>query len=652
MMLRVIFRRNQHGTTVALALLVATLSIALGGHLTGAAALPGVRYSGTIPGGGSIKFDISPDGMTVDGIEFAWPDVATSCVGDLKPAGIITSNSFPIINGAFDGEIVGTAIDVKFSGTFGDNGTATGTVTAKYSGTTSCDFGTRAWTGSAPTTDSSPAPTVDVPEGPATVTVPGLVLVAGQRTFRIWAQNLDTSPRAVTVTYYNQDGSVVAGSSQTWTAAAGGHVEFNPPAALPASFRGLAVLTSDGPLAATVRSGPSSYAVPGGLSITRGYQQNPVMGTVWALPYVANALNQTYNTIISVVNTGTATACVQVTYDFVPGNGAIGSEGKPSVIDKGSGGAGCIVGYPVPVHGQITFGPAGAVTGVVPMPEATTNALMSARVSSTGASVAATVYAYLSGGLRKAESYGGFQVTGGPTEVGTEIAIPVALKTSDGYYSQILVSNTGDETANVAIDYSDGIETYTANLVIPAKGVANHSVYADSVVPIGFVGAARVHSDQPVAAVVFRSKMSTAGSFVDEDLYTAMKGTPIALAAQEVAFPDISRRDARTAGRDGINSWFSVSLTSGDSATISLSTIATLISTCATEGQFSEMRVISAPTVFYQNLDVDNGLGSAPACLVGATRLVSSTGILAVGNLVDDNIQGDQEAGYNPLRVR
>jgi len=459
------------------------------------------------------------------------------------------------------------------------------------------------------------------------------------------------------VAYYNQDGTPVPGGVETRSnVAAGSHGNFPlDTTTLPTPFRGLAVIYSDGPVDAVARQWPSSFSQPGANSISRGYPVSADPGSTVTLPYVSNALDATYDTLTTIANTGSQTACVQITYSFVPGAGSVGADGLPPLSDPGPGGGGCATGYPVAVDGQLTFGPEGAGAGILPMPGGTTDALMSATVTSTGASVAASVYAYLTNGSLKGESYSGFSVKPAPAtgprtdDLGTEISIPVALKTADGYYSEILISNPNPNPATITIDYETGTQTYPVNLTIPANGVGNHSVYADNVVPIGFIGAAVVHSSQPVAAVVFRSKMTTAYSYVDEDLYTAMNGVPVADGSTTANFPYVTRRINADAAHAGYNSWESVSVVGGGTAHLTLTTVAQGISnpTCTTSTTFTTTMTITGSFVFYQNADQDNGLGANPSCLVGTMTITSDVPIIAVGDVVNDLINGDQEGGYN-----
>ena len=126
------------------------------------------------------------------------------------------------------------------------------------------------------------------------------------------------------------------------------------------------------------------------------------------------------------------------------------------------------------------------------------------------------------------------------------------------------MSNANATAATATVTYTGNTGTYAVPLSIPANGTASHSVYeAAGGIPEGFVGAAKITSDQPLAAVLFRSKMTSAGSFVDEDLYTAVNGVPTDRATTSAKFPLIFRRAYATGGLGGYTTWLSVMVASG-----------------------------------------------------------------------------------------
>lgn len=411
-------------------------------------------------------------------------------------------------------------------------------------------------------------------------------------------------------------------------------------------FRGVGILSSDQPVNALLvrdiesASGQKSYSI---------HNSSPAGGDVVTLPYVANALNGTYNTRISIANAGATTSCVTVTYAFVDGT-------RSPVTDSGPGGNGCTTGYPVAVGGQVSFAP-DTVDGATAMPAATGNSLMAAIVTATGAPVTVAVDAYLSGGLRKLAAYDGFVVNASnpsASDTGTTIAIPLALKTADGYYSQVLLTNPNATVAHTTITYADANTglTYAVALIVAANGVATHSVYSDNVVPIGFVGAATVTSDQPLAAVLFRSKMTTAGSFVDEDLYSAVNGVPVARATTSAKLPLIFRHAYQAGSSDGYNTWVSVSVADGGTANLTISAVNDTQNGapgCSAPATYATARTISGSFIFYQNLNdaSRNGFGALPSCFWGGMTITSDRPIIAIANATNDLYSGDNDGTYN-----
>jgi len=461
------------------------------------------------------------------------------------------------------------------------------------------------------------------------------------------AENAGTAAATIAMDIYTPGGIYVSSASVTYSGVpVGGSRTFQQASntGLTAGFRGVGVISSDQPISAVlVREITSNADGRKSYSIHDAY---PAGANTISLPYIANALNSTYNTRMAIANTGTAVACVTIAYAFVSG-------GAGPYTDVGTGGSGCATGYPVPVGGQLTFAPDN-VDGATPMPVQTRNALMAATVTSTGSPVTVAVDAYLSDGTKKLASYDGFVVGGATPDIGTQLSIPLALKTPDGYYSQILLSNPNSSAANATIVYTDGQshQNYTVNLTVPANGTANHSVYSDSTVPTGFVGAATVTSNQPLAAVVFRSKMTTGGSFVDEDLYTAANGVPLGRGSAIARFPLVVRRLGQNGSGYGQNTWVSVSPANGGSATLTITSVADTVSapgSCSSAASYTTTVTISSPTVLYQNLDFNNGFGTAPTCFYGSMTITSNVPIIAVADSTNDLYNGDLDGMYNAL---
>ena len=110
---------------------------------------------------------------------------------------------------------------------------------------------------------------------------------------------------------------------------------------------------------------------------------------------------------------------------------------------------------------------------------------MAVTVTITNGSASAQVEAYTTAGAIKSAGYEGllFSASGPgapPPDLGTNITLPLGLKTPDGYYTQYLFSNPGTNVADVTLVYTGTTGTHTVKISIPAGGVANHSVYSDA----------------------------------------------------------------------------------------------------------------------------------------------------------------------------
>ena len=463
------------------------------------------------------------------------------------------------------------------------------------------------------------------------------------------AQNNGSAPATIVMDVYTPAGVAIPSASVPYTNVPPGATRVFAQAintGLVQGFRGVGVLSSDQPInALLVRdieqqgTGAKSY------SIHNAYASG---GSKVTLPYVANNLAGTFNTRFAIANTGSATACVTITYAFPGGSQA-------PYTDNGPGGSGCSGGYPVPVNGQVSFAPT-SVDGALPMPSATAGAIMAATVNATGAPVTVAVDAYLSSGLRKLASYDGFVVDADPNsttdDVGKNIIIPLAAKIS-GFYTQILLSNPNSAAATATITYKDGTSgaTYPVTLSVAANGTASHSVYESTGgIPEGFVGSATVTSDQPLAAVVFRSKMTSPGSFVDEDLYTAANGIPADRATTTAKLPLIFRRAYKSGLASGYNTWVSVAVADGSTANVTLTSIndtSNQAPGCNAAATYTTTRAVTGSFIFYQNADSDNGFGQNPTCFWGGMTITSDKPIIAISDATNDLASGDNDGLYN-----
>ncbi len=457
------------------------------------------------------------------------------------------------------------------------------------------------------------------------------------------AQNNGTGPATIVMDIYTTQGVLIPSATVAFTDVPAGATRVFAQAintGLAPGFRGVGVISSNQPINALLVRDITSNTFRKSYSIHNAY---PTGGTKVTLPYIANALSNIYSTRFAIANTGNAEACVTIVYVFPGGS-------RAPVTDSGSGAQTCGGGgYRIPVGGQISFAPT-AIDGAIPMPASTSNAIMAATVTTTSSTVTVGVDAYHQTGLRKLASYDGFIVEGGTSDLGIQIAMPLAIKLS-GFYTQYLLSNPNATTANVTINYSGNTGNYSVPLTIPANGTASHSVYeAIGNIPEGFVGAATIQSDQPIAAVLFRSKMTTAGSFVDTDLYTAVNGIPTIRATTTAKFPLIFRRAYRTGPFSGYNTWVSVSVADGGTANVTVTAINDTSNSapgCNAPATYVTTKTITGSFIFYQNADFDNGFGQNPTCFWGGMTITSDKPIIAIANATNDLNQGDNDGLYN-----
>jgi hypothetical protein len=475
--------------------------------------------------------------------------------------------------------------------------------------------------------------------------VPALLPNSKENTSVI-AQNNGSAAATIAMDIYTPAGVIIPSASRVETNVPPGGTRTFAQAintGLTPGFRGVGVLSSDQPInALLVRDIEQNGTGRKSYSIHNAYGTG---GSLITLPYLANNAGGQYQTRFAIANTGSAIACVTIAYAFDGGGG---------FTDAPSGQSGCASGYAVPAGGQVAFGPqAVSAEATQAMPGATAGKIMSATVTATGAAVTVAVDAYVTTGERKLASYDGFVVGGAGSatdDVGTTILIPLALRTG-GYYSQILVSNPNAAAASATITYKGNTGTYTVNLSVPANGTANHSVYSvGSPIPEGFVGAATIQSDQPLAAVLFRAKKLTPDSEYDEDLYTAVSGVPTDRATTTAKLPLIFRRIGGGGGLYGYNTWVSVAVADGTTANLTLNTVTDTSGTpasCGAQATYSTTKTITGSFVFYQNLDSDNGLGANPACLWGGMTITSDKPIIAIADATNDIFPGDNDGLYN-----
>ena len=478
-----------------------------------------------------------------------------------------------------------------------------------------------------------------------------------QQTDEVAVQNVGSAAAIFVLETYDQDGVAIPTQRRVHNNVPPGAVRV---ISLPAdNHQRVAVVGSDQPIVAQVHhavpfsDGSMGTAIGGAAS-----SPTTMTGDVVTLPFIANDFGGIHETVFTIWNTGAHLACVSVEYSFVPGLGTVGPEGRPPFVDAGPGGGGCRTGYAVPVNASIAFAPPFEIPDAIQMPEDTLGALMAATVTAEGSSVSVSVNAFWAdenGSLPKEADYDGFLVSGtGPgvpqPAVGTNVTVPLALKTESGFYTQVLLSNPNAEPADVQIVYTGNTGTHTAHLVVPPHGVANHSVYSDNIVPLGFVGVATVVADQPVAAVLFRGKKLAPTSDEDEDVYTALNGIPVGNASTRVALPFVFRRGFLQPSGVSINSWISLSVVGGGVAHVTVRSVGSCGPTLS-DAVYQTIVTITGSFIFYQNADADNGFSPTPPCFDGATIVTSDVPVIAAGSVLDARKPGDQEGIYNGIAL-
>lgn len=124
-------------------------------------------YTGTAAGGGTIEFDVSPDGSAVT--RFAGKEVSVPPCGTISGQ---TTGSIPIANDSFQ---YSSSVGVSFSGTFPAIQQAQGTI-SWHSSFPSCTSEQISWTA---TTTAPPPPPPTPPAPPADTTPPNTKITSG-----------------------------------------------------------------------------------------------------------------------------------------------------------------------------------------------------------------------------------------------------------------------------------------------------------------------------------------------------------------------------------------------------------------------------------------------------------------------------------------
>ncbi|MGK2965735.1 MAG: hypothetical protein ACSLFM_09010 [Tepidiformaceae bacterium] len=484
-------------------------------------------------------------------------------------------------------------------------------------------------------------------------------ITSGKENTSILVQNVGNAPAEFVAEYYNPDGSLIAAATDPESGVAPGSTRNFAQAEnanLPVGYRGLAIINSDQPINTLLVRDILDVLSKHSYSIAGAYGSG---GHKLAIPLAFNELlsGGSWNSRISVVNTGSTVACLRMTY-LVVATGDGSATTNQTFTDNGTGGTGCATGYRLPAGGQLTFGRTG--TGVIQFPVSTQNNQMAVLVevlTPGDNAITANVDLYQSEGNRLFGSYNAFITNdAAPTtdDVGSDIIIPVGIKDASGFYSVIAMQILDGVTTNVAINYV-GIDIDNGNAPVNVttnlngvKDVASRSIYSETAVPQGFVGYARVTASggAKLAAVLIRGKQTFYFSGVTEATYTAVNGVPADRADTAWNLPLVFRRFS-----DALyNSWIQVQVANGGSAQVTLTFTGDPAQGCPV-GPYTSTHTVNGSKVFYMNSSdaADHGFGNAPpSCFLGGARVTANADVVVISNGTTDFYpNSDNDGLYN-----
>lgn len=268
-------------------------------------------------------------------------------------------------------------------------------------------------------------------------------------------QNLGTATANITITYYNQDGSVAA--TQVDTIAPGtSKTYYGATMNVPDGFNGSVVVTSDQPVVAIANQLTADPTMAGSyIGVTAG-------ATEVNLPLVMRE-NNLWNTAISVQNAGTADA--NVTLNFYSGATVV-----DTITDTIPPGA----SHRYDQSTQTNLGAPFVGSAVV-----TSDQPVAAEVNETDGAILM--------------SYTGFPAGA------TTIYAPLIMTDNNGWYTGLQVQNIGASTANVELKV-DGTVVWTGTIAPDAS----ETFYPVPGTSAGFVGSATVEctNGQPLVGIV------------------------------------------------------------------------------------------------------------------------------------------------------
>ena len=397
---------------------------------------------------------------------------------------------------------------------------------------------------------------------------PSVTYAQGQGyTSGIQVQNLDAGPAAVTLTFYNQDGSTASQTSDT-IPGNGSKTYFGTSLPVSSGFSGAAVFSSDKPLAAI------SNILTNGNASGAAYVGSNAGSTSVNLPLLMQN-NSGYNSWFSLQNAGSATAAVTVSYS----DGTSASASIPV-------GAARVFNQATENHNAPVF--SASISSDQPV--------VAVVVQESAASIAA---------------YNGF--TGGSTNP----VMPLVNANNAGFVTGIQIQNTGSTSTDVTVTYtSPNAPTCTETQSIGANASATFalSAFRDGGSCGGgrFVGSASVTgntANHPLAAIVNQ---------VSGSLFEAYGSFDPASASTTVKMPLIMDRNS------GYFTGFSIMNVSSESTTVNC----TFTNSSVTVSQ--NLAAGAAFTHIQQNQIAPRYVGSgtctAGANIVGVVNELSSGG--------------------------
>ncbi|MBC7263236.1 MAG: hypothetical protein H5T64_02635 [Chloroflexi bacterium] len=398
-------------------------------------------------------------------------------------------------------------------------------------------------------------------------------------------QNLGTGIATVTITFYNQNGTVAA--TRTVTIPAGASMTFFPLADVPDGFNGSVVISSNEPIAAignelgNVNQYASSYA-----GFTAG-------GTEVYLPLIMRN-NAGFNTWFNVQNAGTSDAMVTVRYTAGP---AGNNYTDPTTYTIKPGAARTFDQAPLSALGSVFIG--------------------SAKVTCTnGVPIVATVNQVGTGTARTMLTYNGF--LGGSSEV----VLPLINHMNAGYVTGVSIMNIGASSATVTLEYTPSLagDPATETQTIPAGG---SKIFCLNFLTSRFIGSGKVTNPegQPLVAVV---NQLNGGA----NKGAAYGGFNPASATDKVSMPLIMDRNA------GFFTGFSV---------MNAGTTTTIINVAYSDSAVTESATL-APGQAYTSIQN----GRIASGYVGSATVTASGGgkIVAIVNELHATLAGDMFLVY------